>query len=173
MKKVIVIPFLLLTATILFAQEQNTSFLNKKNEIKINLPVSIFGQFLDASYERILQEDISVGASLGYAISDDYGLKSQFSPYFRWFFGGNSESQRKYAAGFFVEANSSVFSKYVNTDENGTTRNSKFGAGVGLGIGWKYISKNNWCGEILFGGGRDFINDGIYPHIGIYIGKRF
>jgi hypothetical protein len=47
------------------------------------------------------------------------------------------------------------------------------GAGVGLALGWKYLSGNNWVGEIYAGGGRDFVNGGGYPRLGITIGKRF
>ncbi len=177
MKKTIVTSLLFLTASILFAQQKDTSFFNKRNEIKVNLPVSIFAEFMDVSYERVLQEDISIGASLGCSLSNGgyAGLKYQIAPYFRWFFGGSSESARKYAAGFFIEANSSVFSRNdhkVYIDDK-LVKDSKFGAGLGIGIGWKYVSKNNWCGEISFGGGRDFLNDGGYPRFGISIGKRF
>ncbi len=177
MKKIIIIPFLLLTASILFAQEQNASFFNKKNEVKINLPISIFAEFIDVSYERVLKEDISVGSSLGFSLNDGgyFGLNFQVAPYFRWFFGGNSKSANKYAAGFFVEANSSILSKNIKRyNDNGVSNtDAELGAGIGVGIGWKYVSKNNWCAEILFGGGRDFINDGGYPRIGLSIGKRF
>ena len=47
------------------------------------------------------------------------------------------------------------------------------GAGLGLAIGWKYISQNNWVGEVYTGLGRDFVNDGAYQRLGITIGKRF
>ncbi len=148
--------------------------------MKLNLPVSIFGAFPEVSYERILQEDISVGASLGVSLDggDTYGFKAQFTPYFRWFFGGDRESARKYAAGFFMEANASVFSREVKEYgligmENIPTKTETSG-GLGLGIGWKYATKNNWCGEILLGLGKDFSSSGdVYPHFGISIGKRF
>ncbi len=68
----------------------------------------------------------------------------------------------------------------MDTDEsefvNGTLvtkTETNMGAGLGIAIGWKYLSRNNWIGEIYLGGGRDFINDGGYPRLGISIGKRF
>ncbi len=57
---------------------------------------------------------------------------------------------------------------------NITEKDAKIGAGIGLGIGWKFVSKNNWCGEILLGAGKDFAHSGEgYPRIGLSIGKRF
>ncbi len=199
MKKVTLIVAILLLGMVVLAQEQEKSFLSKKNEVKVNLPVSIFGKFPEVSYERILQEDVSLGASLGISLDDGdtYGFKAQFTPYVRWFFGGNRDSARKYAAGFFIEANTSVFSRedlkdthYYDYNERncgneGITYGgcvfpdepefeTKIGAGLGLGIGWKFLTKNNWCGQILLGGGKDFSNSGDgYPHFGISIGKRF
>ena len=87
---------------------------------------------------------------------------------------------RKPASGFFIEANGSMFSQerdvyhdYGNDVYNWETKH-KFGAGIGLALGWKYVSRNNWVGELLMGGGRDFVNkDEAYPRIGISIGKRF
>ncbi len=177
MKKVVIVIFLVLLGGVLIAQEQEDSFLPKKNEVKVNLPVSIFGEFPEVSYERILQRDISLGASLGVSLDggDTYGLKAQFTPYFRWFFGGDRESARKYAAGFFMEANASVFRREDHIVlGNAAPTKTETGGGLGLGIGWKYITKHNWVGEILLGVGKDFSSSGdVYPHWGISIGKRF
>ncbi len=183
MKKVTLITFVLLLGVAVFAQEKENSFLSKKNEVKVNLPLSIFASFPEVSYERVLQEDISVGASLGFSLDGgDTWVKMQFSPYFRWFFGGSMESARKYAGGFFIEANSAVYSfKEFDYDApplmgvpHDTKKKTVIGTGLGLAIGWKYISKNNWCGEILLGGGKNFAKEGGgYPRFGISIGKRF
>lgn len=164
MKKATTLFFTLLISSVLFAQNHDQDFKSalKRNELKINLPLAIFGSFPEISYERILNSDISIGAALGVRFADDYDLKFAFTPHFRWFFGGSNQSMRKVAAGFFIEANGSVFTK------------SEFGAGMGLAIGWKLITKNNWAGEIFLGGGRDFVNDsGGYPRVGILIGRRF
>ncbi len=94
MKKSTLIVMMLLLGGALFAQEQNKTFLSKKNEVKLNLPMTVFGSFPEVSYERVLKEDVSIGASFGFSLngedSDDF--KMQFSPYFRWFFGGSMES---------------------------------------------------------------------------------
>src|SRR5690554_716597 len=84
-----------------------------QNELKLNLGTSIFGSFPEITYERILNADLSVGASLGMALKEDvYITDFLFSPYVRWFFGGSSENLRKYGAGFFIEANGGVFKSH-------------------------------------------------------------
>src|SRR5690606_30691751 len=81
-----------------------------QNELKLNLGTSIFGSFPEISYERILNTDISVGASLGAALDRDiYPTHFLLTPYFRWFFGGDAENLQKYGAGFFIEANGGFF----------------------------------------------------------------
>ncbi len=150
-----------------------------QNELKLNLGTTIFGLFPEVTYERILKADISVGASLGVALENDsYLTNFQFIPYVRWFFGGNSENLRKYGAGFFIEANGGIFNydndkMYYDGNTAFWNEENVMGAGLGLAIGWKYISQNNWVGEVYTGLGRDLINDGAYPRMGITIGKRF
>ncbi len=150
-----------------------------QNEFKLNLGTTIFGSFPELSYERLLNTDISVGASLGVALEDDvYPTHVLFTPYFRWFFGGNSENLQKYGTGFFIEANGGLFTRSVDElfYENGmagSREETVTGAGLGLAVGWKYLTRNNWVGEFYFGGGRDFVNDGAYPRMGLTIGRRF
>ena len=153
------------------------------NELKVNLPFTIFGSSPEISYERILNTDISVGASLLASLDTDRNpYQFAFTPYFRWFFGGNRESMQKLAAGFFIEANGSMYSQLMDTGSvlNGAGadgQDSEMGAGLGLAIGWKYLTRNNWVGEIYLGGGRNFLKNDYgaeaYPRLGISIGKRF
>ena len=150
-----------------------------QNEFKLNLGTTIFGSFPELSYERILNTDISVGASLGVALDTDiYPTHVLFTPYFRWFFGGNSENLQKYGAGFFIEANGGLFTRsddelFYENGVHGTREETATGAGLGLALGWKYLTRNNWVGEFYFGAGRDFVNDGAYPRMGLTIGRRF
>lgn len=46
-----------------------------------------------------------------------------------------------------------------------TEEHDKMGFGLGLSVGWKYVSRGNWVGEIHAGLGRNFITPGIvvYP----------
>lgn len=184
MKKHAMLAFVLLVSLSAFSQKTHRVLGWKitkdipQNELKLNLGTSIFGSFPEISYERILSTDMSVGASVGVGLDPDiYPYNFAFTPYFRWFFGGNSKSLEKYGAGFFIEANGSILSQkqnYYNFNDGSTKDNgSELGAGLGLALGWKYLTHSNWVGEIYFGGGRDFVNDGVYPRIGISIGKRF
>ncbi len=149
-----------------------------RNEVKLNLGTTIAGLYPEITYERILSEDFSLGVAAGASLNDEYPLDFGLMPYARWFFGGSSQNLQKYGAGFFIEANAGLFSKenyWMEYEDNTFTSGSenKVGGGIGLAVGWKYISKNQWVGEIYVGGGRDFVNDGGYPRLGLSIGKRF
>ncbi len=192
MKKITILCATLLISLSVSSQQRTRSFMGwhlakdapaQLNEVKLNLGTTIFGLHPEISYERILGEDFGLGASAGINLnSDDYPLNFAFTPYARWYFGGSAANLQKYGAGFFIEANGSLFSEripktvFISTDGySGVTSNTEnaFGAGLGLGIGWKYLTRNNWVGEFLLGVGRDFVNEGAYPRLGISIGKRF
>ncbi len=183
MKKIPLFLFSFLLSAALFSQETQAERSLKfstdtpLNEVKLNLPWTIFGSYPEISYERILQSDISVGLTAGVGFdTNQYPYEYAVTPHFRWFFGGNRESMRKYAAGFFIEANGSVYSQVIDTGSV-PEEVSETGAGLGLAIGWKYISRNNWLGEIVLGGGRNFVKNDYdavaYPRFGISVGKRF
>lgn len=148
-----------------------------QNEVKLNLASSIFSSYPEISYERILNTDISVGVATGISLEDDnYPVDFSIIPYFRWFFGGNTKSLQKHGAGFFIEANGAIVSvkEYIYDSGYGNPdTQTKAGAGLGLAIGWKYLSHDNWVGEIHVGAGRHTVDNGNYPRIGITIGKRF
>ncbi|MDO5666105.1 MAG: hypothetical protein Q4G63_12750 [Bacteroidia bacterium] len=193
MKKTIILLAALIISFSAFSQQRTRSFMGwhlakdapaKLNELKLNLPMTIFGSSPEISYERILNSDISVGASiLGSFNIDNNPYQVIFTPYFRWFFGGSSTNLQKYGAGFFIEANGAIYSQQVSTNSyignnNTSETKSEVGSGLGMAIGWKFLSKNNWVGEIYGGAGRNFIKSdyvavGAYPRIGISIGKRF
>lgn len=185
MKKLSTLLIVLLVSTSIFAQQRRTKSVMgwhlakddpialRTNEVKLNLATTIFGLYPEISYERILNEDFSVGASAGIGLNHDYPLDFSITPYARWFFGGTSTNLQKYGAGFFIEATGSVFSHNENERELYQESSKDVGAGLGLALGWKYVSKNNWVGEVYGGAGRDFVNDYAYPRFGITLGKRF
>lgn len=187
MRKSITLFLILIVSSSLSAQQRTKSFMGwhlakdapaKLNEVKLNLGTTIFGLFPEISYERVLSEDLSIGGSVGINIGDEYPLDFAITPYARWFFGGSSANLQKFGAGFFIEVNGSVFAQdYDQYDYSygsfNTYSKNKTAAGLGLALGWKYLSKNNWVGELYMGGGRDFVNDDGYPRMGLSIGKRF
>lgn len=187
MRKLFIVSMLVLLSVAAFSQQRTRSFFGwhlakdapaKLNEVKLNLGTTIFSLFPEITYEYILSEDLSLGASAGINLSDEYPLDFAITPYARWFFGGSSLNLQKYGTGFFIELNGSVFShKYDYYDYGGNNFNAynrkETGAGLGLALGWKYLSQNNWVGELHLGGGRDFVNDSGYPRIGLTLGKRF
>ncbi len=176
MKRIVIIFYVLLLGGVLIAQKQEKSF--SKNEVKFNIPYAIWGAFPELSYERILQENLSLGVSLGISVEDkekEYEwMKFQFTPYARWFWSGSSSSERKFASRFFLEANASVFCRSENEAYIGADiYDDYWSGGVGLGVGWKWIMGNNWVSEVLLGMGKDFSNSKLYPRLGFSIGKRF
>ncbi|HHU26516.1 MAG TPA: hypothetical protein GXZ56_07845 [Bacteroidales bacterium] len=149
-----------------------------RNEVKVNLVTTIIGLYPELSYERVLSEDFSLGVAAGVSLNGEYPLSYGVMPYTRWFFTGNSQNLQKYGAGFFIEANAGMVSHDFHraNNDSGTPESeddNELGAGLGLALGWKYLTKNNWIGEIYFGGGRDFVKDSGYPRVGLTIGKRF
>ncbi|NNK81944.1 MAG: DUF3575 domain-containing protein [Flavobacteriaceae bacterium] len=161
MKKLILL-FTLLFVITLNAQEQpqETPLVN---EIKLNVGYSLLA-VPEFSFERILNEESSVGISLAVSIDNDVDLNYILTPYYRFFFG------KKHAAGFFIEGNAAVFSEQYNFK-------NETGFGLGIAVGGKFLSKRNWIGELHLGLGRTLINEDkiaeAYPRVGISIGKRF
>ena len=135
------------------------------------------------SYERILAPDFSVGASLGFGLADDHLMNFNLTPFARWFFGGRQrETLRGDAAGFFIEGNTALYSisQWNSTSRyhNGSwyfdgSYESTFDFGIGLGIGWKFVTRGNWTSEILIGGGRGLANDTGFLRGGLSVGRRF
>lgn len=189
MRKVIVLISVALLCLSLNAQEtegtvgynpgKNLMTPHKLNEVKLNMGTTIILLHPEITYERILSEDFSVGTALGFtagSMREEYPIKLILLPYARWFFGGSALNQQKYAAGFFVEVNLAILNgefeelDILNENQNPSDQT---GFGVGIAGGWKYLSSNNWVGEIYMGLGREFIHDSGYPRLGLSIGKRF
>lgn len=157
-----------------------------KNELKLNAFYLIVGAF-EMSYERILTDESSAGVSVGGSFDED-GLDYNYSiePFYRYFFG------RKPAAGFFVEGFGSINSRDYETynfNQNNFTSSvkvyEKTHLGLGIGVGGKFITRNNIVFEISGGIGRNLTagssngesyngyNEKIIGRGGISIGYRF
>ena len=155
-----------------------------KNEIHFNLLTSVLG-LPEINYERFLESNFSVGLSVMAALDgpEKQELRSAFIPFGRLYFGyGNCE-------GFYIEGNAAVvsekyrdyyyssssYSSSYGIQQSVTTTNSSTNFGLGVAVGYKFLTKNNWVGDIFAGAGRIFGDTSIdaYPRVGISIGKRF
>lgn len=156
MKKIIL--FLSLSLFSLgFSQTKDTiSF--PKNEIKGNAAY-LLGAFPEFSYERILNNESSIGVSLGFSIDETITTTFELTPYYRHFFG------KKPAAGFYAEGftmiNSVSPEHYLYNPATQITtyhKDSYTNFAVGFGLGGKWVSKKGFVFEIGAGIGRNLTN---------------
>ena len=173
MKKIALLLLLLSLTFTSISQEKEDKYpqdINKKTEIKINALTLLAAEWLDFSYERLIDEESSFGiaATLNTDTSVS-NLKYSITPFYRRYFS------EKYARGFFVEGFGMLFSAkddfFINNSKKYET-----GFGVGISIGGKFVSKKGFSTEILLGLGRNF-SDTDYTNtigrIGISLGYRF
>ncbi len=183
MKKIIIAVFLF-TTYISFSQENTDELANdtRKNELKINTTNFLIFEYLDLSYERLLNEESSIGVSVLTSFGnneDDFDYYRTFSitPYFRQFFS------KKYARGFFVEGFGMLNTRRDdNYDYNSssTIRKGEKLTSLALGIstGAKFMSRKGFVAEVYIGIGRNIINidddfDSIVGRGGVSLGYRF
>ncbi|MGC4128974.1 MAG: DUF3575 domain-containing protein [Bergeyella sp.] len=150
----------------------------RNNDIMISPIELIAAPLLNVSYERLLNEDSGVGLNAMFFLEGDEDYKfSQFSPYYRMYFG------KKYASGFFVEGFVPITSStdsYTTSyyDDNGyreeTHTEKGTTAGIGIGFGAKWVAKKNIIFEASMGVARRFGNsDDITGKGMLGIGYRF
>lgn len=193
MKKILILGFVMAFSIGSYAQKTDTlkSVIQKNaeaighggnNELKINLLFTVIGM-PEISYERLLADNMGVGASVFVGLDDSQDYKFGFIPHFRLYFGA------KKASGFFIEGNASImtYNDYYNNYYYDSAylpgympRSNKSTTSFGLGAaaGAKFLTRNGFLGEAYLGVGRrlgENSNSGLeaYPRIGITIGKRF
>jgi hypothetical protein len=158
----------------LHAQEDTPEY-SGDNELKINAAY-LLGGFAEITLERILSEDSGIGLTVGFALDKNIDYRFGVIPHYRLYFG------KKRAAGFFAEGNAAFYSECAfcsASDFSPSTYDSstEFGAGLGLALGGKFITKKGWTAELFLGIGRNFVNNDVlndvYPRTGLLIGKRF
>lgn len=145
-----------------------------RNEIKLNGFYTLVG-IPEFSYERILDEETSVGISAAVSIESDLQWQWGITPYYRWFFS------KKAGEGLFIEGHANVFeSEYdyywgvPSWPDTGPFK--EIGAGGGFALGYKMTSSGGWVGELYAGAGRNFLAERAeraYPRLGFIIGRRF
>lgn len=162
------------------------------NEVRLNLLAPVAFKAVSLEYERSTTKvkDLGFGATISasFAQKDEYEtpLFPTFGvmPYARWYFGGKKLSMTRLNSGFFIEANTAInFNRFTVTHYNPaneqTTSETLQGSswGIGLGGGWKFVSRSNWSGEISLRAGRNFVRsngyDDFYVYPAISVGYRF
>lgn len=176
MKKMLI---LLCLTSFAFTQAQEKEVgLSNKNEVKGNGLFLVLGA-VEFTYERILTEDSSVGASLFFAEKSDFDTNFSFTPYYRAYFG------KKTASGFFFEGfgmlnigENGNYSEYdsvngVYYDVEGT-KFTDFALGFGLGSKW--VHRSGFVFEINAGIGRNLFDENspeVVGRGGVTLGYRF
>lgn len=161
----------------------NSSYTNEssyfpRNEIRANLLMSVIG-LLTFDYEYFVEDNFGVGltGSISMLEKGDWDLRGLILPYGRLYFSRDPN------AGFFIEGNTGLvfysddtplFDNYGNYDGI-SNEETDVDFGIGVGTGYKLLTRNNWIGELQLGIGRVFGKSdfAFYPRVGISIGKRF
>lgn len=173
MKNVLLLTFFILSVLSTKAQEIDET--NDINEIKINGLYLVLGA-VEATYERLLNEESGVGISVFLQIDDDIkdDIDYYISPYYRMYFG------KKYASGFFVEGFgllSSVNEKRFFGFDVAVEEETITDFALGIGVGGKWVTKRGFLAELNFGVGRNLFNsdsnEDYVGKIGITLGYRF
>lgn len=182
MKKITLL-ILLFVGTISIAQEKEETHpqdVNKKHEVKINGLGLLAFEWLDVSYEYLINNESSfgVGALISFNGDNDIDNYRKFSltPYYRRYFSS------KFARGFFVEGfgmlhtyeNNDIYF-YGNSTKNSIENKTEFA--LGISVGGKFVSKSGFTTEIYLGLGRSLAGDNSSIEAvgrgGISLGYRF
>jgi len=163
MKKALSLVLLYFFTIALFSQEKKPQLAS--NELRINMFYTTLG-LPEIAYEKYLNNESSIGVSVAFSVDSNIDLNYLIIPNYRHYFG------KKRAAGFFLEANAALFSEKTYFPYANET-----GLGLGMALGGKFVTKQNWTANLTLGLGRNFINNSYtnqaYPRMEISIGKRF
>jgi hypothetical protein len=165
-----------------FSQEtneaSNQNITLKKNEIKLNAISLIAFKWFDVSYERLLNEESSVGIGVLTRIGsedDESDIYRTFSltPYYRHFFS------KKYAEGFFIEGFAMLHSgknDYYFLEDIIQQGETYTDLALGISAGAKFVTKRGFVAEFYLGIGRDLLDQSdleVVGRGGISLGFRF
>ena len=169
-KKISMLALALMGITGINAQTSNSdSGTERKNDIMISPIELIASPLLNISYERLFRENMGIGVNGMFYFGDnndhDESGFTQISPFYRMYFG------KKYGAGFFVEGfvpvtstkdtyYNYVYNEYGSYSNHETKRRTT--VGIGIGLGGKWVTRNNIVFEVSGGLARRFggNNDG-------------
>lgn len=178
MKKFVL--FICCLTTFNFTQAQDVDPPQGRNELKVNVSNLIALSFADVAYERLLNEESSVGIAILGNINQssdndflDAYREFSITPYYRQYFS------RGYAKGFFVEGfgmyNTGDDSDYFGDDIVSDTNYADFALGVS--IGGKFVTRRGFMVELYGGLGRNLLDADYSPSLvgrgGVSLGYRF
>lgn len=169
MKKIILL--LLFIPVISLAQENSeVPEKIKKHEVKLNALGLITSEWIDVSYEYLINSESSFGVAVQVGLDDTNGLgddyrKFSLTPYYRRYFS------QGYAKGFYVEGFG-----MLNTNEDDFLRTTTTQFALGISVGGKFVSKNGFTLDLYGGIGRNLggsPNVEAVGRVGISLGYRF
>lgn len=162
----------------------------KPHEVKLNLITSTVMLHPEVAYDYTINTDLSVGGRVSFNIKNDNDQADetlgnfQISPYVRWHFYKNTSGNA--LRGFYVEGNMAytnytyVSNRILNVNDPEhimTTEKSKANQfGLGVGAGYRWITKGAWSFELGSVVGRNLLNNdtpNVYWNTIFSIGKRF
>lgn len=146
----------------LFSAQAQETEKQRKNDVLADPILLIAVPMANVSYERLLSENKGLGINAMIKLDPEDGRFSQFSAFYRMYFG------KKYASGFFLEGfipvttESNDIYSYNYDDINGyyytssVTKGNFTTVGIGFGVGGKWVMKNNLVIEASGGIARRF-----------------
>lgn len=144
------------------AQAQEILETQRKNDILADPVLLIAVPLANVTYERLISKNKGIGVNAMINLDRQDDRFSQFSAFYRMYFG------KKYASGFFLEGfipvttEASDIYNYQYDDVNGfyytssVTKRNATTVGIGFGVGGKWVFKNNLVIEASGGIARRF-----------------
>lgn len=182
MKKIFVLSLLFICNFIHSQDSETVDPLEKKNELKINALMLVAGAF-EVSYERLINEETSFGASVLIPFDAEIDTKYQATGFYRFYFG------KKPAAGFFFEGFGmlngyenfeylSNFDPIIGYYESIEIQKDYTDFALGFGLGGKWLTNKGLLFELNGGIGRNLFSGNesgqkIVGRGGISVGYRF
>lgn len=194
MKRIVLILVILVSFSSVQAQEFD------QNELRLNLLDMLSRGTLNASYERFLTPQTSLGVTTMVALNDDYTEKFEFAPSFRMYFNDDLLELRKSVfvevfTAFVVAESGYYYYNYVdcpypaqsiqaNAEPQGLSiapcgyynePSPEAALALGMMLGKKWVNQSNFTFEFGLGFGRYLTQtyNEAYPRINLSIGKRF
>ena len=162
------------------------------HEVRLNLLALPYASELSAEYEYATAPNFSIGCTVSTYIGDESASGLSFPtfgvmPYCRWYFGGNRFAFKRPNAGFLIEVNSAIgyYDKLKNVHYSGPWMERKrteeivsgTSCGIGLGAGFKYVTRNGWSVEASLRIGVNLVQAAqwnfAYTYPAISVGYRF